>query len=304
MGPVWEANHVWLIFVLVTFWTAFPAAFAAVMETLYVPLFLAALGIVLRGAAFALRGEAATIAESRALGATFALSSVVVPFFFGATVGAVAVGAVPADGNGDPFASWTGVVPLAIGVMAVVTGAYMAAVFLAGDAQRSELSDLVTAFRRRALGAALVAGAVALGGLLLVRSAAPPLYAGLTSGPGLVLVAGSALAGLVTLALVWRGRYGVARYTSAAAVAAVVLGWVVAQRPFLLPGQLTFSEAAAGPATMNALLVSVVIAAAVVGPSLYGLFRLVLRGRLEEELEPIVPVDDGSEAEPRGAEAP
>ena len=98
MGPVWEANHVWLIFVLVVLWTCFPHAFGPIMETLYVPLFVAAVGIILRGAAFALRGEAATISEARALGATFALSSVLVPFFLGAVVGAVASGQVPADG--------------------------------------------------------------------------------------------------------------------------------------------------------------------------------------------------------------
>ena len=91
MGPVWEANHVWLIFVLVIFWTGFPEAFGAVMSTLYVPLFAAAVGIILRGVAFAVRGEAATIREARGFGATFALSSVLVPFFFGATIGAVGI---------------------------------------------------------------------------------------------------------------------------------------------------------------------------------------------------------------------
>ncbi len=154
MGPVWEANHVWLIFVLVIFWTAFPPAFGPVMQTLYVPLFFAAVGIILRGAAFAVRGEAATIGEARALGAMFALSSVLVPFFLGTVIGAVASGQVPADGGGDAFSSWTGVVPLYIGVLAVVTGAYMAAVFLAADAVRAGLPDLVAAFRARALGAA------------------------------------------------------------------------------------------------------------------------------------------------------
>src|SRR4051794_36793541 len=158
MGPVWEANHVWLIAVLVIMWTCFPHAFGPLMETLYVPLFLAAVGIILRGAAFALRGEAATIAEARALGATFALSSVLTPFFLGCTIGAVASGQVPATGDaGAPFASWTGATALWIGVLAVAAGAYVAAVFLAADAVRAELPDLVAAFRARALGAAAVA---------------------------------------------------------------------------------------------------------------------------------------------------
>ena len=100
MSPVWEANHVWLIFVLVMLWTAFPEAFGSITSTLAIPLFLAALGIVLRGGAFALKGEAATIAEARALGATFALSSVLVPFFLGASAGAIAAGEVPARQRG------------------------------------------------------------------------------------------------------------------------------------------------------------------------------------------------------------
>src|SRR3954463_14462971 len=87
MAPVWEANHVWLIFVLVVVWTAFPRAFGSIFSTLYIPLFLAALGIIFRGTAFALRGHAATINEARVLGATFALASVLTPFFFGATIG-------------------------------------------------------------------------------------------------------------------------------------------------------------------------------------------------------------------------
>src|SRR5918997_642922 len=108
MGPVWEANHVWLIVVLVVLWTCFPRAFGPLMETLYVPLFLAAVGIIFRGAAFAVRGEAASIAEARALGATWALSSLLVPFFLGCAIGAVAAGSVPQDGDpSDPFGAWT-----------------------------------------------------------------------------------------------------------------------------------------------------------------------------------------------------
>src|SRR5688500_17164124 len=124
MGPVWEANHVWLIVVLVVMWTCFPRAFGPLMETLYMPLFLAALGIILRGAAFALRGEAATIGEARALGATFALSSVLVPFFLGCAIGAVASGQGPADGDPtEPFSSWTGSISIFIGLLAVASGA-------------------------------------------------------------------------------------------------------------------------------------------------------------------------------------
>src|SRR5688572_22910886 len=229
MSPVWEANHVWLIFVLVIVWTAFPVAFGSMFSTLVIPLFLAALGIIFRGAAFALRGQAATIAEARVLGAVFALSSVLVPFFFGAALGGIASGRVPV-GNmaGDPVDSWLNPTGMTIGVLAVLTGAYVAAVFLAGDAERAALPDLVEAFRTRALGAALVTGAAALGGLFVLREDARDLFDGLMSGSGLVAVAVSALAGLITLGLVWTRRFGLARVSSAVAVAAIVVGWALA----------------------------------------------------------------------------
>ncbi len=180
MGPVWEANHVWLIFVLVVMWTCFPPAFAAIMETLYVPIFLAGVGIILRGAAFALRGEAATIGEARALGAIFALSSVLTPFFLGAAIGAVAAGEVPVGEAGDAFgrAGRAGVAPR--GRNRRRDRGLLAAVFMAADSVRAELPDLVAAFRARALGAGMAAGALAIGGLFVMRADLPELFDGLT----------------------------------------------------------------------------------------------------------------------------
>ena len=288
MSPVWEANHVWLIFVLVVFWTGFPNAFGPVMETLYVPIFLAGVGIILRGTAFALRGEAATIGEARVLGATFALSSVLVPFFLGTTIGAVASGqvSVPADPD-SPFSSWTNSTSLYIGALAVATSAYMAAVFVAADAVRAKLPDMVEAFRKRALGAALVTGAMAIVGIFILRDDARFLYDGLTSGAGLVVVIASAIAGLITIALLWTRRFALARFSSAAAVAAIIVGLVVAERPDFLPGELTLDQAAAGDSTLVPLLVAAVIAVAILIPSLGYLFKLVLSGQLDQEFHPI-----------------
>lgn len=293
MGPVWEANHVWLIVVLVVMWTCFPRAFGPLMETLYVPLFLAGVGIILRGAAYALRGEAASVAESRVLGATFALSSVLTPFFLGCAIGAVASGQVPADGDpGIPFSSWTGLTSLWIGALAVVTGAYVAAVFLAADAVRAEAPDLVAAFRRRALGAAVVAGAMALGGLVVIREDARELYDGFTSGGALAMAITSVVVGAVTLWLLWTNRFAIARYTSGVAVGAVLAAWAFAQRPDFLPGELTLQEAAAGDATLLATLIALVLALLVIVPSMVLLFRLTLQGRLLEGLRPIGGVDE------------
>src|SRR5258706_4789497 len=149
--PVWEANHVWLIFILVVLWTGFPDAFAAIFSTLFVALALAALGIVLRGAGFALRHVAGRLEVKRALGAAFAISSVMTPFFLGAVVGAIASGRVPVNGNGDRLTSWCNATSIVIGLLFVATGAYLSATFLVADARRAGDAELEGYFRRRAL---------------------------------------------------------------------------------------------------------------------------------------------------------
>ena len=288
MSPVWEANHVWLIFVLVVVWTAFPVAFASIFSTLSIPLFLAALGIIFRGAAFALRGQAGTIREARALGALFASSSVLIPFCLGTVAGAIASGRVPVgNAAGDPWSSWLNPTSVLIGALGIVTGAHLAAVFLAGDSVRAGQPDLVRAFRGRALASGALAGALALGGLLVLRSDARELYDGLLSGGGLACVIVSALGGVLTLALVWTRRFGPARLTAGASVGAITVGWALAQRPYLLPGELTLDEAAASDATLAAVLIGLAAGALVLVPSLVLLYRLVLRGTLDQEFEPL-----------------
>jgi cytochrome bd ubiquinol oxidase subunit II len=288
MAPVWEANHVWLIFVLVIVWTAFPVAFGSIFSTLTIPLFLVAIGIIFRGSAFALRGQAGTMREAKVLGGLFALSSVLIPFFFGAAAGGIASGrVVVGNAAGDLWTSWLNPTSALIGVLAVVTGAHVSAVYLAGDSVRAGVPDMVQAFRRRAIGSGLVAGIVALGGLLVVRSDARPLFDGLTSGTGLIMVLVSGLGGVATLGLVLAGRYGLARVTVAVAVGAILLGWVFAQDPYFLPGELTFDEAAASDASLTALVIAVGVGMIILVPSLWFLYRLVLRGELDQAYEPL-----------------
>lgn len=288
MSPVWEANHVWLIFVFTLLWTAFPVAFASAASTLYVPLTVAAIGIIFRGTAFALRGEAATIGEARVLGGLFATSSVLVPFALGSAVGAVASGRVPVgNAAGDPISSWLSPTGVLIGLLSVATGAYLSAVFLSADAERTGRPELVEACRRRAIGAAVVAGTIAFAGLFVLHADAPRLFHDLTRGPGLVLVVLSATSGVVTLALLRLAHVHAARFTAAAAVACLVAGWAVAQSPQMLPPGLTIQEAAAGPATLQAALIAAGIAVLVLGPSLLLLFRLVLSGTLDAEYQPL-----------------
>lgn len=285
MGPVWEANHVWLIFVLVVFWTAFPVAFGSVMSTLYIPLFLASVGIIFRGTTFATRGAVGSVRASPVIGALFVLSSILTPFFLAAAVGGIASGRVPVgNAAGDAITSWWNPTSILVGCLAVATGAYLAAVYLAADARRAGDEDLAEAFRVRALAAGVVAGGVTLGGIAVLRSDARPLYDDLLSGGGLVLVILSAAAGVATLALVWWRRYGLARMSAALAVGAVIWAWAVAQSPDLLPGAITIEDAAAPRATLVAVIVALVLGALVLVPSLALLFRLVLRGRLDKEL--------------------
>jgi cytochrome bd ubiquinol oxidase subunit II len=282
MAPVWEANHVWLIFVLVVAWTAYPTAFGSIASTLALPLFVAAVGIILRGTAYALRSGAPQDRETEgATGFVFGASSILTPLALGAAVGAIASGRVPVgNAEGDLVTSWLNATSLLIGALAVATAGYLAAVYLAGDAVREGKPELARAFRVRALAMALVAGALAVGGLVVLREDARPVFDGLTSGAGLAAVLLSALAGLVTLALVRAGRYEPARFSAALAVAAIVAGWGIAQSPDLLPG-LTIEDAAAGRSTLWALLISIAAGLVILVPSLALLYGLVLRGRFD-----------------------
>jgi cytochrome d ubiquinol oxidase subunit II len=295
MGPVWEANHVWLIYVLVVAWTAFPTAFGSITSTLAAPLFIAGVGIILRGTAYALRSGTATARENRRVELLFSGASILTPFALGTVVGGIASGRVPVgNASGDLVSSWLNETSILVGIMFVVTAAHLAAVYLAADAARLGEPELVAAFRTRALVTGVCSGAVALAGLVVVRDDARPLWDGLTSGWGVAAVVVSGLAGLTTLALVWRSRFELARASGTVSVAAVVAGWALAQRPDVLPG-LPIQQAAAGRSTLIWLLVSIAVGAVLLVPSLALLFGLVLRGRFDaEELTPPPSASHGS----------
>jgi cytochrome d ubiquinol oxidase subunit II len=274
---VWEANHVWLIFVLVVLWTGFSGAFASVVTTMYVPLILAAFGMIARGSAFAFRKSITSLPMRRSLGAAFALSSLVTPFFLGTVVGGVASGRVPAGiAAGDVVTSWVNPTSVLGGLMAVLVCAYLAAVFLCADARREGAEDLATAYRTRALGTAAVTGACGLAGLLVLHSDAPQLYAGLT-GRALPVVTLSVLAGGAAIVLLVRREYGYARIASSAAVTMILAGWAVAQYPYVLVPDLTIEDAAAGRATLTAMLVALLAGAVVLVPALVYLYTLFQR---------------------------
>lgn len=277
IGPVWEANHVWLIFVLVVLWTGFSRAFAAAVTTLYIPLTLAAFGMIARGAAFAYRKSVGTPGMRRFFGASFALSSLLTPFFLGAVVGGVASGRVPPGiATGDVVRSWINPTSLLGGTLAVLVCAYLAAVFLCGDARRDGEHDLAEAFRLRALVTAAVTGAVGLGGIAVLRADAPVLFDGLT-GRGLPVVLLSVAAGLAALVLLLVRRYTSARIASALAVTAILAGWAVGQYPYVLLPELTVAEAATGHTTLVALLTALSAGTLVLLPALVYLYVLFQR---------------------------
>jgi cytochrome bd ubiquinol oxidase subunit II len=281
LTPVWEANHVWLIFILVVLWTAFAEAFGALMSTLYVPLALAAVGIVLRGAGFAFRKSIRSRRARRAMGAAFALSSVLTPFFMGTVVGAVAAGNVPAEGSGEAFSSWLDPLPLLTGALFVASGAYLAAVFLVSDARHAGDAELEDYFARRTLLAGLVAGALAVAGIFVLHDEARYAYERLVA-EGLPLVLVSVLCGLGVLALLLRGARRGLRPLAASAVVAVIWGWGVAQFPYLLPTSLTIGESAAPDPTLDSVLIVFGAAALVVLPALGLLYWLTQRELLDE----------------------
>jgi cytochrome d ubiquinol oxidase subunit II len=283
IGPVWEANHVWLIFVLVVLWTAFSVAFEAIFSTLFIPLSLAALGIVLRGGGFAFHKVARKAGGRRLAAELFGIASLLTPFFMGTVVGAVASGRVPiGNAEGDPVTSWFNAVSLLTGALFLATSAYLAAVFLVSDARRAGDADLERYFTTRALGAAIVAGGLAVADLVAIHGDARYLYDRLTA-EALPLVILSAACGIGVLALVARGERRGTRALAIGAVAAVVWGWGVAQFPFLLPESLTIAEGAGADATLTEILIVFGVAVVLVLPSLGLLYTLTQRSVLEEE---------------------
>jgi len=295
IGPVWEANHVWLIFVLVVLWTGFSPAFEAVFSTLFIPLSLAALGIVLRGSGFAFHKTARRFRGRATFEALFGGASLLTPFFMGTVIGAIAGGRVPVgNAAGNAVTSWLNPLSLLIGALFVATGAYVSAVFLVSDARRAGAPALERYFTTRALIAAVVTGGLAAAGLVLLHSDARYLFDGLT-GDGLPLVILSLLCGIAVLVLLRRGARRGARPLAVGAVAAVIWGWGVAQHPYLLPQKLTIADAAAPSATLSSVLIVFGVAVVLVLPSIGLLYTLVQRNLVEESAmpSPLAAADDG-----------
>jgi cytochrome d ubiquinol oxidase subunit II len=278
IGPIWETNHVWMIVAVVILFTGFPRVFEAVSVTLHIPITLALIGIVLRGSAFAFRSfDAPGGVYRRRWSYTFAAASVVTPLWLGVVVGAVASGKIrmdPATGRVIPefFRAWLAPFPIAVGVFTVVLFAFLAAVYLTLETEDRALQE---DFRNRALGAALLAGVLALACLLLAKQGAPVIRQGLAGRPwSLPFHALTGLAALGAMAALWRRRYVWARRLAMAQVALILWGWALAQAPYLIVPDLTVTGAAAPPNVLAMLLTVLGAGAVVLVPALWYLYAL------------------------------
>lgn len=284
IGPVWEANHVWLIFVLVYLWTAFPVPFVSLATTLWIPLTLAAFGIVFRGSGFAFRKWADTMSGRRFYGAAFAGASMLTPFCLGMIVGAEASGRVPlGNAAGDVWGAWLNPTSFLCGAMGVFTCAFGAAVLLAYDANRQGLDRLADYFRVRALAAGALMTAVALAGIVVLQKDAPGLYANLRSPLGLVFLGGLAVGGLGTMIALGRRRYGAARPLGVTAILSLLWGWGAGQYPWILHQVARAEDYAAGDATLWALVLAFFAAVILAIPALLVLYHLAQRGELHPD---------------------
>jgi len=263
ISPVWEANHVWLIFLIVLLFTCFPAAYAQASVALFWPLHFVLIGIVLRGAAFVFRAyDAPSAASHAAWSRVFGASSVVTPILLGMCLGAVSSGDVTV---------WAAPFPFATGILALSIDAYLAAIYLAWESDDVALQE---DFRIRAVVVWWIGGAASVAALLLASTHAPHLWRGLTSFPAAALVAGGALLAPLSFAALWFRRYHAARILGAGQIVALLSGWAAAQWPYLIYPELTVTGAAAPASTLTLIAVTLPFGLAILLPSLWFLFAV------------------------------
>jgi cytochrome d ubiquinol oxidase subunit II len=289
IGPIWEANELWVVVSTVILWSAFTPAFAAYGNALYIPFVLAIAGILLRGAFLAFRIEAQEEAPGayKWFGEIFGSMSIVTPFFLGTAAGAIASGRLRLNENELPvdgyFQPWLGPFPLIVGVLGVTTCAYLAAMYLTIEASGNE--PLQEDFRLRGIVAGVALGVLGVIALPITRSDAPYMWEGISVGPGLALMAGAALSLVVSVGLLFLRRYWLARFAAIVQVVAVFGAWAIAQYPYLLVPDITIQDAASPHPVLVAMFILLIAYVVVLGPALWFLFRLFKRHPSGQEKE-------------------
>ena len=276
ISPVWEANHVWLILVIVILFTAFPSAFAVIATALHIPITLLLIGIVLRGTAFTFRTyDVQRDDVQRRWSLIFSISSIITPVLLGTILGAIASGTIRVENGAvttDFFGSWLAPFPLSVGFFALALFAFLAAVYLTVEARQLELQE---DFRRRALMSGVAVGLLALTVFILAKSGAPTVRAGISrSWWALGLHFITAISAIGAFFALWIRNYRVARVCAAAQVILILLGWAFAQFPYLVEPDITISSAAAPQVTLRLLLGALAAGALLLFPSYYYLFRI------------------------------
>jgi cytochrome d ubiquinol oxidase subunit II len=286
LGPVWEANNVWLIYVITVTWTAFPVVYAGVSTALFIPIVLALVGIVLRGAGFGLRSQYARTAGTAGMATTwgyvFTGASAIAPFMLGALAGGIAGGDIRLrDGSvqANLWTTWTTPFALTCGLFAVTLCATLAATYLAVEAQTAGDAELVEDFRRRALVAGALTAAVGALAALLAAVASPRLWSGLT-GKALPLALGAVLIGLATAYMLLRGRLALARALVAGEMTLILAAWAVAQYPYLIIPDVTIASAAAPESVLLAVTLASAAGMVLLFPALWYLFH-IFKGRTQ-----------------------
>ena len=276
LSPVWEANHVWLILVIVILFTAFPPAFAAIATALHIPITLLLIGIVLRGTAFTFRTyDVQRDDVQRRWSLVFSIASIITPILLGTILGAIASGTIRVE-NGSVTSgflnSWLAPFPLAVGFFALALFAFLAAVYLTLETRERELQE---DFRRRALVSGVVVGLLALTVFVLARNGAPTVRAGISrSWWALILHICTAVFALGAFFSLWTRRYTWARFCAAVQVTLILLGWAFAQYPHIVEPNITITSAAAPYATLQLLLAALIAGVILLFPSYYYLFRI------------------------------
>lgn len=280
IGPIWEANHVWLILAVVLLFTCFPPVYARLSIVLHIPLTLMLFGIVLRGSAFAFRGHfTGDHPASYRWGRVFAIASLVTPVLLGMSVGAVASGRAGSAGgtfNETYLEPWLTPFSLGVGLMVLVLFAFLAAVYLTLEAEEEELRE---DFRRRAIITGVVAFPMAMAVLLLARSGAPMIERGLISSTwGLFWHLGTGAMAILALWALWRRKFHLARVAAVLQVSLIVWGWAIAQYPWLIPTTHGVAGSAAPEATLRLVIYALIGGAVILLPSLWYLFQVFKRG--------------------------